>query len=233
MPILEKFSNSDHQEARRAELASRCSLRCSSFPHWTRGSSSSSLKASSKLSFLSRSPCPSFPSSSLKIIEGVLITVASHKVRIDNNFDLTQEKHSYCFISSGLHISLPKVAFKIFENPKRPQKLASNLGRLAKTLRGYLGQKRIQGLAATSAANLHNPKMAFITTKRWKYVMKVQNLLLFATLQSKSLAYIYKSQCSNRRSVVLFVTQLSMYLFSKLWYQGCPKIRSDLLNWDV
>ena len=33
MPILEKFSNSDHQEVRRAELASRCSLRCSSFPH--------------------------------------------------------------------------------------------------------------------------------------------------------------------------------------------------------
>ena len=61
--------------------------------------------------------------------------------------------------------------------------------------------------------------------------MKVQNLLFLVTLQSKSLHSIYINQ-SVLLGVLFQWWHPSMYLFSKLWYQGCLKIRSDYIEFN-
>ena len=207
-----KFS--DHQEVRRAGQVWQCSLRCSSLPAWTRGSSSSSWKASSKLSFLNRSEsCMESSKPNILSHESKQIYVSKH-IQCDPPQDFTS-------VFQKLHSR----SSRIRNDLKNSHRTSIDLRRHWHTQRSQNERERRivktdQHVQATRSRNqrckhTHYPKMAFTTVLRWKHVMKVQNLLFLVTLQSMSLAYINHSDT------------ISMYLFSKLWYQGCPKIGSD------
>ena len=56
-------------------------------------------------------------------------------------------------LPSGLHLSLPKVAFKIVENSQRSEKLASNLARPEKTLTSTEKSEREELRRALSSAD--------------------------------------------------------------------------------
>ena len=178
---------SDLQEVRRAGPAWQCSLRCSSLLAWTKGSSSSSWKASSKLSFPSRSECPSLSScgESLKPI------ILSH-----------ESKQRY--VSKHIHCDPPQDFTSVFQKlHSRSSRIRNDLKNSHRTsidLRRHWHGQRSQNernwdksklpKAETNAANTHYPKMAFTTVLKRKTCDESSKFAILVTEQSMSLAYI-------------------------------------------